>query len=231
MGHIAAVFSKQCKEIIKSAHLLVLFIVFPVIAGVMTQSVGEQLGEKDFFISIFGTMHVVFTPIVATAAIVAEEKGKNTLRVLIMSGVRPYEYLLSIGSFVFLCTLASGCSFLLMGNFNAESCAVLLAGMSVGCICSIVLGLVIGGFASGMTNANALAVPFSMALAFLPMLAEFSDTIYGFSKFTYSQRIGDMIQQASSYQLTGEAAVTILINLLLFTVVYIVIFRHNRMDE
>lgn len=49
----------------------------------------------------FITMHIVMIPIINMANIIAEEKEKNTLRVLIMSNVKPMEYLIGIGLSVF----------------------------------------------------------------------------------------------------------------------------------
>ncbi len=231
ISHIGAVFVKQCKDILKNTQVLVLFFVYPLVAAVMTTSVGDQLGQTDFFISIFATMHAVFTPVVVTASIISEEKEKNTLRVLILSGIRPVEYLLGIGGFVFFCTMLTGSSYLAMGSYDVKSGAAFMLCMAIGCICSIVLGLAIGGFANNSMGANALAVPISMVISFLPMIAYFNETIGKVSKYIYGQQIGNFMRSPSDYHLTGETISVVAINFLLCLVAFILVFRHNRIDN
>ncbi|NLL75829.1 MAG: ABC transporter permease [Clostridiales bacterium] len=231
VSHIGAIFVKQCKDVFKNTQVLVLFVIYPIVAAIMTTSVGGQLGQMDFFISIFATMHAVFTPVVVTASVISEEKEKNTLRVLIMSGVRPFEYLTGIGGFVFFCTMLTGSSYLAMGSFNMGTGAGFLLCMGIGCICSIVLGLAIGGFADNLMSANALAVPVSMVISFLPMIAYFNKAIGRVSKYIYGQQIGNYMQNPSGYNLTVEIISIVAVNFLLCLVAFIFVFRHNRIEN
>jgi ABC-2 type transport system permease protein len=194
--NVSALFQKQLKDVFKNLPVLVLFIVYPIIAFVMTQAMKDQEGMGTFFISIFATMHCVFTPIVATSSIIAEEKETNTLRALIMSNVNLREYLLSIGGFVLLSTLLSGSFFLFLGEHTGKSAVVFIIGLSIGCIISIILGVCIGLFSKNASAANGLAVPFGMVFAFLPMLANFNEGIEAVSKFSFGQQV--------SYLLSGE---------------------------
>ena len=197
----------------------------------MTTSIGEQLGQTDFFISIFASMHMIFTPLVTTASIMAEEKEKNTLRVLIMSGIHPVEYLVSVGGFIFLCTIISGSSFLFMGQYNLQTGIGTMLCMGIGCICSIVLGLTIGGIAPNMMSANAIAVPVSLVLSFLPMIANFNKSIGKFAKYTYGQQIGYYMQNPEGYKLSMESIIIIAVNFLLCAIAFVYVFRNNRMED
>lgn len=198
--NVTALFHKQVKDVFKNLPVLVLFIVYPIIAVVMTQAMKDQLDMGSFFVSIFATMHCVFTPIVATSSIITEEKEQNTLRVLIMSNVNLREYLLSIGGFVLLATLLSSSVFLFLDQKITEHALSFLLAIVIGCIISIIVGVCIGLFSKNAAAANGLAVPFGMIFAFLPMLANFNGGIEAVSKFTYSQQI--------SYLLGGEAIST-----------------------
>ncbi len=196
--NVTALFYKQVKDVFKNLPILVLFIVYPIIAVVMTQAMKEQLDMGSFFISIFATMHCVFTPIVATSSIITEEKEMNTLRVLIMSNVNLREYLLSIGGFVLISTLLSGTVFLFLdGMPSLESSLQFLSAIALSCLISIIVGVCIGLFSKNAAAANGLSVPFGMVFAFLPMLSNFNKGIEAVSKFTFSQQI--------SYLLAGKS--------------------------
>ncbi|MHB8061384.1 MAG: ABC transporter permease [Ruminiclostridium sp.] len=228
---IFAIFQNQIKNVLKNTSVLILFFIYPIIAFVMTTAMSEQLGQAAFFISVFGTMHVVFTPIVTTAAIIAEEKEKNTLRVLILSNVKPFEYLISIGGFVFICTLLTASSFLAMGNYSGVAAFQFILYMAIGCICSIIFGLSIGGAAKNTMGANAIAAPAGMLFAFLPMLASFNKSIEKISRFTYGQQVSNLISNPKNIGFSLENIVVIAVNLLLFIIAFIVVFRRNRLDN
>jgi ABC-2 type transport system permease protein len=141
-------------------------------------------------------MHCVFTPIVATAGVISEEKEKNTLRVLIMSNVSLKEYLGSIGGFILIATVLSGSVFLFISDQTLETSLFFLLFLSIGCLVSIILGTCIGLYSKNTGAANGLAVPFGMLFAFMPMLSSFNEGIEKISRFTYGQQI--------SYLLSGK---------------------------
>ncbi len=222
--NVSALFQKQLKDVFKNLPVLVLFIVYPIIALVMTQAMKEQEGMGTFFISIFATMHCVFTPIVATSSIIAEEKETNTLRALIMSNVNLREYLFSIGGFVLLSTLLSGSFFLFMGEHTVEAIVRFIIGLSIGCIISIIFGVCIGLFSKNASAANGLAVPFGMIFAFLPMLSNFNEGIEAVAKFTYGQQV--------SYLFGGEtlkifSVIILFVNFLLLLLVSAIWFKRS----
>jgi len=226
--HVEAVFIKQVKDVRKDIQVLTLFFVYPLIAFIMCGSILIEGAESSFFITIFSTMHSIFTPIVVTAAIIAEEKEKNTLRVLMLSGVRPMEYLLSIGGFVLIGTLITSSLFVGIGNYSPSEAGRFLGAMAVGSTISIIMGMTIGAYAPNMMAANGLAVPIAMCFAFLPMLASFNEKVEQVARFTYSQQISQIIEHNSikSFMSIG----IILVNSILIFVAFIVIFKRNRLD-
>jgi len=229
---ILGIFEKQIKDLLKNLQVLILFFVYPVVALIMTSAMSGQLdfGPATFFVSIFATMHSIFSPIVATISIISEEKEKNTLRALIMSNVKPLDYLISIGGFVFITTMLSGLIFLFAGDFTSEAILKLLLSMSIGTICSIILGLSIGAFSKNMAAANAIAVPVGMVFAFLPMLATFNKKIADVSRFTYGYQISKLIS-SDSLKLAFADWMVILANLIVFIIMFIIVFKRNKLEN
>lgn len=226
MRNIRAILLKQLLDTLKNMQVMVLFIVYPAVSFVMIQAMGEQTESRYFFLSMFAVMHCVFTPIVSTAAALAEEKEKNTLRVLILSGVKAQEYLFSIGFFVWICTQITGISFVVMGDCSLRQAGALLFLFTAGSLPSVVLGMCIGLCTRNMAAANAIAVPVGMVFAFLPMLAFFNQTIEKAARFTYSYQIGEAIRRVgmSEVFLSGKLAVAA-VYLVFFLVLFMMAFR------
>jgi ABC-2 type transport system permease protein len=222
--NISALFHKQFKDMLKNMPVMVLFIVFPIIAAVMTQAMKEQLDMGISFISIFATMHCVFTPIVSVASIISEEKEKNTLRVLIMSNVTLREYLFSIGGFTLIAILLTGSIFLIVNPLDLTKALLFLLSLGLGSLISIVLGMCIGLFSKNSAAANGLAVPFGMVFAFLPMLSNFNKTIESASKFTYGQQVSYLLAGGS---LKVSGGIILCINLILLLIISALLFKRS----
>lgn len=222
-----AIIVKQFQDVVKNIQVLVLFIIYPVIAVALTGAVGREMSA--YFVSVFATMHCVFTPLVCTSAVIAEEKEKNTLRVLIMSNVTSLEYLVSIGAFVFLATMLTGVSFVFIGGYTGVRVIQLLLAMAVGCIISIIIGMCTGASAKNMTAANGLAVPIGMAFSFVPMVASFNKGIENVSFVLFSQQVSYLVGGTKDFGAT--AAIVIAINFILFVTLFFFLFRRNRLDS
>ena len=227
INNVNAVFGKQVKDILKNTQVLVLFAVFPVIAYVMSTSMQT---EGIFFASIFGTMHAVFTPLMATASIIAEEKEKNTLRVLILANVKPLEYLLSIGSFVFILTNISSFLFAWLAGFCGAEYICFVLVMMLGSICSMILGAALGVSSRNQMSATAEAIPLAMVFSFLPMLASFNVSIKSVSRFTFSQQISNLLASPAINTFTAEPFIIIGTNLLIIVLLFIFVFRRKGLD-
>ena len=99
-SHIYAIIRKQLKDTFRNKPTLVQFVMFPAIAAILTLSAGEFELPKRYFVNLFSVMYVCMAPILILSAIISEEKEKGSLRMLMMSNVKPMEYLLGIGVYV-----------------------------------------------------------------------------------------------------------------------------------
>ena len=106
---IKAIFVKEIKDALRSNRIVFLFLLFPVFGYLITAMMKGDAGTNPL---IFLTMHISMIPLMITAALIAEEKDKQTLRVLILSNVKPLQYLLGVGSFVFVLNIVTSCLFL-----------------------------------------------------------------------------------------------------------------------
>ncbi|MDO5575001.1 MAG: ABC transporter permease [bacterium] len=230
-GTIRALWINQLKDIVRNREVLILFFVYPLVAIVMDSAIPEQYAQGNMFIAMFGTMHIVFTPIVAATALIAEEREKHTLKVLMMSNVKPFEYLLSVGGFIFACTMITGSSFIFFGGYEGIDIAKVLVYMAVGCVCSMVIGGAIGMSSRSMTAANATAVPLGLILSFGPMLSSFNQNIRRASRLLYSQQISDLMNQPQIEDGALERTVVIIVNLVVIVGVFRFFAGRQRLEE
>lgn len=205
LRNIEAVLFKQLLDTLKNMQLLLLFFIYPLVAFVMVTAMGSQAETKAFFVAVFATMHCVFTPVVCSSAVLADEKENHTLRMLVLSGVKPVEYLFSIGTFVLCATLLTGSLFSFMGGYSLSQSVMLFLLFLTGSVISILLGMCIGIYAPNAVAANAMGVPISMVFSLLPMLAFFNSKIEAIARYTFSYQIGSAIQKIG----TGKSIINL----------------------
>lgn len=225
MSHIIAIIKKQLKDTFKNKTVLIQFIMFPVLTLIMNNAITLDGMPKNFFVNLFATMYIGMAPLTSIAAIIAEEKEKNTLRVLLMSNVKPYEYLVAIGSYIwFACMLGAGIICAAAGYSSQESLTFMLI-MAVGVLASLLIGAVIGIWSKTQMMATSVAVPVMMIFSFMPMLSMFNSTIAKIAKFIYSEQISIMLNEVGSLQLEVENICVIFFNVLLFVILFVVAYR------
>ena len=174
MKNIRVILEKQLKDTIKNKEILLQFLLFPIIAAVMENTVSIEGMPERFFVNLFSVMYVGMAPLVSMSSILSEEKEKNTLRMLMLSGVKPWEYLLGTG---------------LTGHYSGRNLMLFLLVMAAGMVTSLVLGAAIGTFCKTQMMATSITIPAMMVFAFLPMLAMFNDPIRRIAGFSYTQQM------------------------------------------
>lgn len=228
---IFAVFKKQLKDTFKNQSILVQFILYPLLALIMSKVLTGGEIPDNYFINLFAIMFIGAAPTAAMAAIIAEEKEKNTLRVLMMANVKPVEYLIGIGSCILFFSLLSSLSFGIMGTYAGEDFARFIALMMVGTLASITLGAALGILCKNQMSANSIVLPITLVFSVLPVLAQYSENIEKISRITYTQQIGYLIFEISPSDAMFEPLVVIGINMIVFIGIFIFSYKKNGLVD
>lgn len=230
MNHIIAIIKKQLKDTLKNKTVFIQFVMFPVLTLIMNNAVQIPEMPEHFFVNLFAVMYIGMAPLTSTAAIISEEKEKNTLRVLIMSNVKPHEYLLGIGCYVWSACMIGGIIICIAGGYNLQTSLVFIGIMAIGILPSLLIGAIIGIGSKTQMMATSLAVPVMMVFSFAPMLSLFNSTIEKIARALYSEQISRMLNQINSLQLEAENIGVIAMNIFITAVVFSIIFKKCRLS-
>ena len=188
-NHIWAILWKQLKDTLKNKAILIQFLMFPCMTVIMENTISIDGMPEHFFANLFAIMYVGMAPLTAMAAIIAEEKEKNTLRVLHMCNVNAIEYLLGNAIYiVFICMMGS-LVIAFAGGYKENELLAFMLIMFVGHTISMLVGAAIGVFSKNQMMATSLTVPVMMIFSFLPMLSMFNESIKKIAKFFYSEQL------------------------------------------
>lgn len=224
MRNICAVFLKQINETFKNKTILIQFVLFPAFALIMENAIKLQDMPEHFFVKLFSVMFVGMAPLTCMSSILSEEKEKNTLRALLMSNVKPVQYLLGVGSYLWLMCMAGSVVFALCGQYRGKELVAFLLIMAAGILLSILVGAAIGVFSRNQMTATSITIPVMMVFSFLPMIATFNEKIAKFAKVTYSQQISMLINNINDVTIEMENVVILLANMLVAIVLFLLAF-------
>ena len=230
MRNIAAVFIKQISDTMKNKEVLIQYIMFPVMAVIMENTVRIENMPQHFFVRLFAVMYIGMAPLVCVSAIISEEKEKNTLRVLIMSNVKPGQYLAGIGIYVFGMCMLGTAVFAIVGEYRGGELGIFLAVMATGILLSELTGAVIGMFGANQMAATAVTVPVMMIMAFLPMLSMFNSGIEKVARVIYSKQISDLINGIGSSGVSAENAAVIAVNCAVAVILFAVAYQKRGLE-
>ena len=230
MRNICAVFLKQINETFKNKTILIQFVLFPAFALIMENAIKLQDMPEHFFVKLFAVMFVGMAPLTCMSSILSEEKEKNTLRALLMSNVKPLQYLLGVGSYLWLMCMAGSVVFALCGQYRGKELVAFLLIMAAGILLSILVGAAIGVFSRNQMTATSITIPVMMVFSFLPMIATFNEKIAKLAKITYSQQISMLINNINDVTIEMENFVILLANMLVAIVLFLLAFYRKGLE-
>ena len=228
MRNIGVIIKKQLKDTIKNKTVLIQFVMFPVLTLIFEHAISIPDMPELFFTKLFSVMYMGMAPLTAVAAIISEEKEKNTLRVLMMANVKPWEYLAGIGIYVWsICMVGAG---VMATCLPAENILFFLAVMGAGFIISIAVGACVGVFAPNQMVSTSMVMPVMLIFSFAPMLAMFNDKIEKVAKIFYTQQIRLFLNNMTFDGIKPESFVIVAVNAALAIILFFAAFRRKGLE-
>lgn len=231
LRRIQAVFKKQIKDTLKNKTVLIQFILFPLMALILSNTISSQGIPSTYFVTLFAPMYIGMAPLTSTASIISEEKERNTLRVLMMANVKPVEYLLGIGLYIFIICSIGCLAFGLIAGYSGIKLLLFVLILMAGLLTSILVGATIGIKAKNQMEATSLTVPTMLIFAFLPMISMYNDKVKLFSKYIYTQQLNYLVNDPMNIKHGLQSAEIIILNTVLFIVAFIFLYRKRGLVE
>ena len=231
MTEAKAIFKKQILDTRKNRAVLIQFILFPIMTIVMSNAVKVDDMPEFFYLKLFGIMYMAMAPITSVSAIISEEKEKGTLRALMMSNVSPASYLIGVGLYDFFACFWGSMLMSLACGLTGEMWRGYMGVMMLGLPISIFLVAAIGIMAKDQMSATSLSVPIMCVFTFLPMMAQFNDTIAKVAKFFYTQQLYLALEDLNHVKIDTEGILIVLCNAVLILGFFILAFRKEGMNR
>ena len=224
------------KKVIKSNKSMVLQVILPLgfaflykhiyeIQGTLTNSMKVNLLGICLALSLSLS---VGNPI---STIVSEEKEKNILRTLLLSGVNSKNYILSVLFYPVLISLVMTTAIpkILELNIETHYGPYLIVSFATSLV-MMLINLFIGLISKTQVSAQVISLPVSMISMFIPMLSGISKDFDNVVKYSYMGLFTKSISQLETFKWQTQVAssLSLLAWLLLFTALTILQSKRLR---
>ncbi|MGX7419909.1 ABC transporter permease [Carnobacterium gallinarum] len=204
-----------------------------------TQSIADLKAEgAEFMVGFyfqFGVMfNVLMTGIMASSIPLAEEKEKNTLRVLMTSSVNALEFFLGSLLPVLVLMIVINILLLPISGMTGINIPIYILVTTIASFITIIIGSLIGLISKDQKATSLISTPIMLVLMMLPMFAGMNSTLQDFSKFFYT---GSMNEILINLVLDKPTSVSIFNSIILAVwlvsslVIFVHYYRKNGLDR
>ncbi len=194
LSRVMALVVKEIQDLRRNGSILAMLAVAP---G-MTLLWSKVMNFPPFTAATIGILFAVimvgtYTP----AMMLAEEKEKNTLRVLMLSPATPTEILLGKGLVTLLGVLVATAIIMPISGAQAQNLPLFLLTIIAGTVFVIMLGFIIGLLSPNQMATGYIGMPIYIVLLLFPVLGqEGGNVLSKIAKFIPSNYIGDGVFKA-----------------------------------
>ena len=228
INNILVIIKKQLIDTFKNKTVLIQFIMFPLLTVIFEHAIKIDDMPEHFFTKLFSVMYIGMAPLTSVASIIAEEKERNTLRVLIMANVKPVQYLLGVCIYVWTICMLGACT--IATGLNSSDIPFYMLIMAIGFALSALIGACIGLDAKNQMVATSAVMPVMVVFAFLPMLSMFNDNIKKIAKFFYTEQLKRLLDEMTFDGMTTGSVLILAINAALMIVLFLGLFKKKGLE-
>lgn len=141
LRRIFAIFKKQILDTSQNAGVIFSFVVFPLMTlmFVLLNSNSSEIYRMHLVMSM-STIFIGMTPFTTINGIIREDKFSNVTRMLILSTVKPLEYLLGVTLYIMAISSVIAIVFGVIGGFTGVSLLWYVLAIMLGTFTSLVFG-------------------------------------------------------------------------------------------
>jgi len=225
LKRINAIFIKELQDVRKNTNVIYMFFL-PVILTILWDKfipdmpAGFALGFGLLFLVVMVGMYV-------PSMIIAEEKEKKTMGVLMLSPATPLEVFIGKGLLTFVSIIVITIILILVTGSQVVHLPVILVSTILASICSILIGMIVGLLAANQMATGVIGTPIYLLLLIFPLYGgmgvEFMRVI---SKFLPTYYYFEMLRRALE---EGQNLINMpkLLLILLFFILIFFIVLHN----
>jgi ABC-2 type transport system permease protein len=171
LKRVNAIFTKEIKDLRTNWNQLSMYILPLIFTFIYSNLIPSDQMPKGAGIILGLSTLVIMVGIYIPAMMIAEEKEKRTLEVLLLSPAKPSEIFLGKSLATFLSIIIFMFFLLIIDNRNWNNFPVIFAATFLASVFCIIFGLISGIFSKNQMSTSIVALPLIFLFFMIPLLA------------------------------------------------------------
>ena len=225
---VNALFVKQMKNLAYNSFILVGLVV-PLIFAVLF---GRLIpGTEAIALPMSVLMNIALSGMNTMCILVAEEKEKDTLRVLMTSTVSPLDFLISNTLATLVITvILNSLMYVICGTAAIVFWQFFLL-TTLGSIAALLLGGIVGIVSKNQMSASGIMTPFAMVLLLIPMFGEMLPGLAAVGEALFSQQVYLGLFEMAEGTFYWSRMAVILVNIVVIMAAFVLVYKKVGLDE
>ena len=169
LARVKAVMIKERQDIGKNSNILVMYFL-PILMTLIWSRIIPNM-PQGFALGFGLLLLVVMVGMYVPSMMIAEEKEKNTIEVLLLSPATPAEVFIGKGALTIILMFFTSIILLIIGGVEIRLLPVILVGTVLTSIFSVFLGMVVGILSPNQMATGVIGMPVYLLLLLIPQLS------------------------------------------------------------
>lgn len=180
--YLKAITKKEFINSFRNPNILTLSI-FPVFIALLYSKVfGQYPNVLNLSLSMAANINLSIVPLFVISLLITIEKEENTLRILLLSNIKPLELLIGKNLLVLVLTLFLNTIIFFIFTANLSHLVIYLLLSTFITLCMLFLGTSIGILCNKQTQISVISTPLSICFLLIPELAHLNSFLGKISK-------------------------------------------------
>ncbi|SHO50544.1 ABC transporter permease [Anaerocolumna xylanovorans] len=223
---VRALTIKEFKSFTKNSNVLLMSllpILFSILYTYIYGGKAEDVPKTDIFMLCLN-MNLSMVASFVIGMLIAEEKEKNTLRTLLLSGVSSMEFLTGKVTVTLLITVITNIIMFFITGMETQYLGWFLFFSLLVIISMIIIGAIIGMISPSQMSTGVIGLPVIMLFLLIPMLAEYNDNLKKVAKFTPNYNMNLLLKQTFKGEALSSADLPALATIAVWIVLTAILF-------
>lgn len=169
LARVKAVMIKEKQDIGKNSNILVMYFL-PILMTLIWSRIIPNM-PQGFALGFGLLLLVVLVGMYVPSMMIAEEKEKNTIEVLLLSPATPAEVFIGKGALTIILMFFTSIILIIIGGVEIRLLPVILVGTVLTSIFSVFLGMVVGILSPNQMATGVIGMPVYLLLLLIPQLS------------------------------------------------------------
>ncbi|WKK68490.1 ABC transporter permease [Brochothrix thermosphacta] len=189
---------------------------------------------QSYFLQLGLLFNIMMTGIMASSMPLAEEKEKNTLRVLMTSSVKGSEFFIGSMAPVLLIMVIVNILLLPVSGVSGINIGLYILITTFSSLITLIIGGIVGLVANTQMTASLLSVPLMMVLMMIPLFSNMNEGMAKVADYLYTGGMSESIANLASKSADPISTHTVIVHfiwLIVSLVAFLYYYKRRGLDN